>query len=350
MKINKYSNYKIANFPDKLESFHNQTVTPPLYVRIKPINACNHKCFYCAYNKTFVTNMNNDMEYKDIISKEKLIEVLEDFSDMGVKAITFSGGGEPLLHPNIIDFIDKSRELEINYSIITNGQVLDGKIAESLYDASWVRISVDYSNLETFTNIRGRGEKYYNKVLDNIKNFNINKNPECNFGLNFIINEYNYKQIYSACVLFKPFVENIRFSPVWTPDFEKYHEPFKEIVIKQLEQARNEFDSPEFKVLDSYDISNTTINRKYDKCYVMQTMPVIGADAKVYTCHNKAYDNEGIIGDISNQSFKTMWNSPETAEIFKNFKASEICKHQCSNDEKNIIINEILASRGDSFV
>jgi len=40
-----------------------------------------------------------------------MLEILSDFKEMGVKAITFSGGGEPLIYSHIEEVMKKALEL-----------------------------------------------------------------------------------------------------------------------------------------------------------------------------------------------------------------------------------------------
>ena len=102
---NKYSDKKIVWFPEKLQSFVDGEITAPLYVRVKPLNRCNHKCFWCVYHEPDLSQMHNDMRVKDMIPMDKMYEILDDFVDMGVKAVTYSGGGEPLMHPNTAEYL-----------------------------------------------------------------------------------------------------------------------------------------------------------------------------------------------------------------------------------------------------
>ena len=44
MRNNRYSDLKIVHFPEKLRSFQEGRITAPIYVRVKPINVCNHAC------------------------------------------------------------------------------------------------------------------------------------------------------------------------------------------------------------------------------------------------------------------------------------------------------------------
>lgn len=101
------------------------------------------------------------MSKKDILDKNKLFEILDDFKDLDVKAITYSGGGEPLLYPYITEVLKKTKDNGIDLSIITNGQLLkDDKLTE-LIDAKWVRISMDYHNEKEFYKSRHVSEKIY---------------------------------------------------------------------------------------------------------------------------------------------------------------------------------------------
>lgn len=45
-----------------------------------------------------------------------------------------------------------------------------------------------------------------------------------------------------------------------------------------------------------------------------------------------------------------MWFSEETYKFFNNFNPSNICNHQCVNDNKNIFIKSIIDGYGDNFV
>jgi MoaA/NifB/PqqE/SkfB family radical SAM enzyme len=347
----KYGGLKIIWHPGKLDSFLKGEVSAPPYVRFKPTNRCNHDCFYCVYNPDF-SGIHAETNRQDEIPFEKIMEILNDFKEMGIKAVTYSGGGEPLMHPNIIEVLKKTLEYDIDLSMITNGQRLKGEAAEILRKAKWVRVSIDSCDPVTFSETRNRPENWFNELAENIKNFSKIKESSCVLGINFVVNEKNKNHVYKAAEFYKNLgADHIKFSAAWKSEgFSEYHNQFKEDVVAQIKKAKEDFAGENFEIYDTYesDFSLSGVSeRKYNRCYVMQTIPVIGADSRVYFCHNKAYDDTGVLGSIKDQSFKELWFSKEAAEKFKNFNPNKSCRHQCTNDAKNIFIHDALNSFGE---
>ena len=138
-----YSPYKIIHHLDKIIQLKNMEQTVPIQIQLVPTNICNQNCIFCAYRmKNSLSNQ--EFNRKDLLSYEKVKETLVSAKALGVKAIHYTGGGEPLTHPNIkqmfIDTIDNNLEL----ALVSNGQALSEEICEFLgANATWVRISVD---------------------------------------------------------------------------------------------------------------------------------------------------------------------------------------------------------------
>ncbi len=362
MKNNKYSDYKILHFDGKLDSFKNDIITSPVYIRIKPTNICNHGCFFCVYSAGFrpkdkenhiKSGMHSDINEKDTIPTKKLMEILEDLNEIGVKAVTYSGGGEPLLHKDIVKVMQRTLDYNIDLSILTNGQRLNGDKACVLSKAKWVRISMDYSDSTQMINSRNVDDRCFNEVIGNIINFSKIKRKSCELAVNYIIYNGNFHNIYDFSKFLKEIgIENIRYSPMWVPNFYDYHSKIAEDVQRELDKVSALVDDS-FAINTTYNIqpnSSHSVNRNYERCYIMQTVPVIAADMCVYTCHNKAYDKTGKIGSIRDMRFKEMWFSDATKNFFRNFNPREVCRHECSNDRKNILINSFLEANVDNFI
>jgi organic radical activating enzyme len=59
--------------------------------------------------------MHEHVERADEIPLNKMLEILENIKSIGVKAVTYSGGGEPLSHKNIQSILKKTLELKLIY-------------------------------------------------------------------------------------------------------------------------------------------------------------------------------------------------------------------------------------------
>ncbi len=349
--MNKYSNYKIVWFPEKLRSFKHNRVTSPIFVRIKPTNKCNHNCPTCIYKPEYV-GMHSSMSRKDELPKEKLLEVIRDLYVMGVKAALWSGGGEPLIYPHILDAFKKTRTHGIQQALVSNGQELRGKIVEEVANFEWIRISFDYYDKESFKKVRKANESGFDKILQNSKDFAKQKKPDCDFGSNFIVTKENCMHMFNMASRLKDIgYENIRFCPLWVSDLVQYHSGIELYVLNQINKCREELEDDNFKVYDSYNTDPSFQYSSCNRCYVMQTIPVIAADYGIYSCHNKAYDKKGLIGSIKDKSFKDLWFSEESEKIFKTFNPIMMCKgHQCSSNKRNILITDILDAGGLNFI
>lgn len=349
---NKYSSFKIVGFPDKLQSFRTGEITAPIYIRLKMTNLCNQKCFWCQYS-SHLSDLHQICDRTSQIPSEKILSLIHEFSDMGIKAVLFSGGGEPLIHPIAHEAFDLCYELGLKYALITNGQNLSPVMAQHLKHASWVRLSVDYWDGESLNRFRGVSPSIFDRIMANWKNFINVKDDSCDAEINFITTHENYQHIEEVCGLFKSLgSHNARFCPMYNSDFVNYHAPIKDEVYRRLDNARKLYQDDSFHIYSSYDnISLIPLHRPYNKCYFCQINPVIAADQILYTCHDQAYSEIGRLGSVENTTFKKLWFSEETKRLLNETNFQQLCDGiQCSSEGRNINIYKLLETYGDPFI
>ena len=139
------TNLKVFAHPDKLRSLPGTTaeVLPPLHVRIKPTNICNHDCWFCAYRQDDF-QLGQAMVERDQIPLDKMMEIIDDLIEMQVQAVTFSGGGEPFVYPHLLKAVERLAAAGIPFASLTNGSRLSGELARVFaQSATWVRVSMD---------------------------------------------------------------------------------------------------------------------------------------------------------------------------------------------------------------
>lgn len=345
IKATPYSNLKVFAHMDKLLAAHAGDRTAPVYVRIKPTNRCNHRCYYCSYADSNLA-LRDSVNEGDQIPRDKMLEIIKDLGNMGVKAVTFSGGGEPLVYPHINEAMSMILDEGIDLSIITNGQLLEGDSARILQNARWVRISFDSANEETYAKQRGLPREAFKKVCKNIEAFAKAKPSGCELGINFVVNHENAHEAFVAAKLVKDLGANhIKYTARITKDLDNYHSPFKNDVIKKIHMA-SELSGNGFSVINKYEddfLYSTVFSRVYKKCFIKELFTVIAADSKVYFCHDKAYVKEGVVADLRDVSFMEAWYSQEVQERYKEFDAMKECKHHCVYDDRNMLLNSFFS-------
>ncbi len=339
-----YSQLKVFYHPEILQHLLKGERCNPVYIRIKPTNRCNHNCSYCHYKNAYLDL--DDFNPGDEIPREKMMETIEGMHRLGVKAVTFSGGGEPLLYPHIEESMERILDAGIDLSIITNGSLLSGGRAELLARSKWVRLSIESVNDEEYCRIRGISKGAFNRLCGNISDFAQIKNTDCELGVNVVVNAENCFEIESMAKLMKELgVNHVKYSPMITNDTNSYHAPFREKVTKSLVEVQNKYGDDHFRIIDLYtgDFSDSVIfDRQYSKCPMKEFICVIAANQKVYFCQDKAYLSDGEVGSIKEQSFADLWVSDDTTRKFRDFDAKKICGQHCVHDSRNKLLNSFI--------
>jgi len=350
--MNKYSDKKIFQFTDKMKSLPEDIgeILPPLHVRLKPTNLCNHRCWYCSYRKEDV-QLGKDMSVRDFLPKEKIIEIIEDFDEMGVKAVTFSGGGEPLSYKYLDVALERLIKTDIRFACITNGSMLKDKIAEIFSECgTWLRISMDGWDDNSYMDYRGVPFGEYTKIVNNINSFQ-KLGGKCLLGVSLIIDEKNYTHIYEMTKTMKDLGANtVKISPCVVSNDGKqnneYHKAFYQSAKEMAMKAASDLEDENFEVFDAYHALDEKFSKNYTWCPYLQILPVIGADQNVYSCQDKAYNLDcGIIGSIKNIRFRDFWMN-EKEKFFK-IDPSKDCNHHCVSNAKNRIVLDYLEPLND---
>jgi MoaA/NifB/PqqE/SkfB family radical SAM enzyme len=344
----KYTKMKVFHYKEKLDSLpKNEKILPPVHIRIKPTNVCNHSCRYCAYRVKNL-QLGKDMQARDFIPREKMLEIIADLSDMGVKAVTFSGGGEPFCYPYLSDAVKALIKARIKFACLTNGSLLTGELAEIFaHNATWLRVSMDGWDDDSYRRYRKVAGNEFTRIIQNIKRFKQLKG-RCNVGVSLIVDKHNAAHVYD-------FIENLRaagaesvkVSPCIVSnrgtENNDYHRSIFNTVKREVLQAKTDFADKNFEIFDSYHLLDEKFIKDYDWCPYLQILPVIGADLNIYPCQDKAYNlAQGLIGTIKRRRFKDFWFS-DKRNFFK-IDPSKVCNHHCVANDKNKLILEYLNS------
>ncbi len=341
-----YSNLKFLRFKEQLDALENGHMVSPVHIRIKPINACNHDCWYCAYHVDDL-QLGKMMEMNDVIPRGKMMEIIDDLGDMGVKAVTFSGGGEPTIYPHLEESINRLGQKEIKVASLTNGSGLKGAVAETFARyGTWVRISFDGWDSESYAKFRNVKLGEFDKVIRNMRDFAGLKSA-CVLGTSYIVGQKNYEHVFDFVSLMKDTgVNHVKITGLVVSnnglENKQYHDGIREEVREQIDRAKL-LEDDTLKIVNHYHEMSERFGKEYTTCPSQQFLIVIGANNKVYSCQDKAYTNEGLLGSIENKRFKEFWFSEENYNRIMSINPSVDCTHHCSAHQKNLLSHEYLA-------
>ncbi|GAC1446448.1 MAG: hypothetical protein NVSMB56_05230 [Pyrinomonadaceae bacterium] len=117
----------------------------PFMVMFETTLHCNMKCGYCAI-------WQNQLP-EDRAVRERVFARMDEAADFGVFAWSMSGG-EPLMNPNVPDYIEYAARKGFYTSMPTNGLALK-KYAEACVKLDQLEVSIDTLDREKFKERRG---------------------------------------------------------------------------------------------------------------------------------------------------------------------------------------------------
>jgi len=129
----------------------------PIAALVDLTSKCNLNCPWCIDGNYLVGKE---------ITTERMLNLIDEFLDVGIKSIVYFGGGEPLMHKGISEILKKTMSVDIDYAINTNGILLSGAAAEEIARGSkWTRISIDSGNAQQYKELHA-GKDFYNKIIN----------------------------------------------------------------------------------------------------------------------------------------------------------------------------------------
>lgn len=282
----------------------------PILIEISPTNYCNARCSWCFYSGTH----NNKR-----VERKVMLRVLSDMASLGVKAISWTGGGEPTLHPYFNEFAKESYKLNFKQGLFTN--CLNYRVNNANPDFfEWIRISL------TDRYIQGIDKKLLKKYL----------NSKAKVGICLNLTKDNEPHLEKITKQAKKLgVDYFQVRPALNKTYRS--QPVFKIPyhLKSMETDNFRIFLSEYKFIDS------TKERDYDVCYGHHFCPVIDFNGDVNVCMYKLGQKPYIFGNLNKMSFIDIWNSERRKKIISNKLINHDCQVCCKNHEINKLLYQI---------
>lgn len=145
----------------------------PFSIQVEAIKSCNFKCIYCVYS--LKERAEKKYEILTLDCFKKFTEDMKKFPKK-LKALIFSGMGEPLLNNQLSEMISLSKQFAEKVIVISNGALLNEELSHKIVDAGLdeIRFSLQGLNSEDYLKTCGTNLDF-NKFISNIKYLYENK-------------------------------------------------------------------------------------------------------------------------------------------------------------------------------
>jgi len=339
--IFKVSKHILRNYPDLLGVFNGRyAFKGPAYVQIDLTNNCNNNCIACWCNSPLLKEKAMPYDIKrQALPFELVKNLLDELHTIGTKDIYFSGGGEPFMHPQIMQILEYAKKSGFTCLVNTNFTLLDKEKIKKL-----VNLGVDHLTVSTWAATAGtyasthpnKNEDTFRQIVENLRFLNQIKQKTPHITLYNVISSINCHELKGMIALAKDTgSESAEFTLIDTipgktdklilnpEQIEEVERQAKEIAqgmdtngyFDGIEVCR--FDSFLRRISSSPDLARATYDRN-----IIDSMPCcigwcfsrIMANGDVNACL-KAHRIP--VGNLYQQSFHRIWNGKKQRNFRK---------------------------------
>ncbi len=321
--------------------------TYPLVVELDPTAACDLACPGCISEDIIAAGGR--------FKEDRLLELGKEFIECGVKAVILIGGGEPLAHKKIGEFIELMGTNDVHIGITTNGSFIDRHIDAISEYSKWTRVSMDAATDKVFSILRptkGGTKSKFDKIVSNMRLLAALKKGK--LGFSFLIQTpadgggviSNIHEIYDAALLARDIgCDYFEVKPTyqWREGIDhalmKHQKSFMDVARAEISRL-DELETETFKVmyainlkyaLDSVEVDQPKDYKVCPSTHLRTTVTPGG----VYVCPYWRGKEHMRVGDANNTNFRDVMQGQLRREVMERLDPSKDCNFHCLRHETN---------------
>lgn len=315
----------------------------PINVEIDLTNRCNLGCEWChfAYTHTKGPLSNSAkpdgfIDVGDMFDWDLLYSILRQLASQGVKSITWTGGGEPTLYSQFEDASNLAFCLGMDQGIYTNGTRIDNDKAFILKrNCTFVYVSLDECTAEDYKHSKGVNQ--FHKAIEGIKNL-VAAKGNATIGVGFLLHARNYNKYPQMIELAKLLgVDYCQFRPIINYDQNNPSVSIEQSTwinyLPTVNLDRVIFDKERFKQYQTWQ------GHGYNTCHWSALQTVITPNGKVWRCVNKRGYSDALLGDLTQESFASIWER-QGKSVAVDSKCRIMCRGHIANQTLDKLMKE----------
>lgn len=340
-QYNSFNSIKVLAWREQLEEMAKGKLPVPVTVTVDPTNICNVNCIWCIWGDMRRASPTS-------IPDKVLLEMPDFLKSWGVKSVCIAGGGEPLIHPKIGEFILALAKNNLQIGVITNGLALEKeKLRQIIVDnCRWIGFSVDAATGNTYQLIkRPKVTNAFTRVMDNIswicRNRREKKRPQV--GMKYLIHHNNYGEMYQFADMSKTIgADDVHFRPVFIPNY-RFTKGVRKTAEFHLRESRKDLEDDNFKVFGIVHKFEREWTRaiRFQKCRATPIAGFFQADGKFSICCDRRGESETSLGKFyPYDEFKKKWGGKVHKELVEKI-IPQTCP-RCTQAITNEIIEKAI--------
>lgn len=273
----------------------------PKIIKIDICNTCNYSCVFCPQSK-HIGKVGN-------IDDKLCMKIIKDAYEAGAREICLSSTGEPLLNPNLENYIQQAKQTGYEYIFFnTNGYLMNKGRGESILSAGVdsIKFSINAGSVENYKLVHGVDG--YERVIENM------------ICLSKIRNEKQINcKLYVSYVAIKPTLHEAKRLE---DRLSAYVDDFIVMNANRRGGSICELDENLFAGDDDY--------AYHYPCSQLFNNMYISAEGYVTICAQD-FENLTVVADLNQTDIVSAWNSKEFVAFRKRYLEKDLENTLCIN-------------------
>lgn len=303
---------------DRLASWQAGSRPAPVTVEWDLTNVCSLGCQSCHFAHTHVGGPWSTKfrvkpdQYSDTgrMADPEIVEHgLSEMAAVGVRAIVWSGGGEPTLHPAFPAIIQAATRLGLEQGLYTLGGHVTQAMAERIGPClSWAVVSLDACTAETYAAEKAVMPARFADACEGIKRLS----ATCPVvGVSFLLHADNWQDAPSMLALartlgvtyatFRPTVETRMDQPGQVSGSRSWIAEALPSLWELAAESDVEIDPDRFAEYGAW------TSHGYAACHGVKLLTQVTPDGRVWICPNRRGMPNSELGDLRRESFSAIW-------------------------------------------
>lgn len=347
MEITPFLPFKLLRHSGRVVSMLAGEPTYPVSVEIDLSNVCNHGCPWCSFNgfrqENWVT-----------LPGPRALTLLDELKACGVESVTFTGGGEPLVHKDAAAIFQRAADLGLAFGVVTNGRRLEGPVVDVLAKhATFVRVSLDAGTAQSHQMLHATATPEYDRILRNVTALAEQGGSRLTVGASMCIFDVNRDEIQQAAARVKATgASYLEVRPVFPTEWRGggFGNPLSADMVEEaqrsLAEAKRLHDGDGFRVIGMIQRFEQVTNavKPYGRCHIGPITTVINADGHIYHCCIQRGMPDFRAGSVLDRPFAEVWMNQQQREMQDAIDVSK-CP-PCRYDGYNQIVEQAFLSDG----